>query len=102
MDIDHINFKHCFFPASGLEVDHDLLSERLMFLTVRIRLRLNPKEEDHQKLMSTMMAATKKVLSGWNAGGPRENFAVHEELEAMVTLSQPILKREWDRVRKGD
>ena len=66
-----------------------------------IRLLINPKEPDHEDLVRQIKIASDKVISSIN-----QKKGNAEELETMasniVTLSQAILKREWERVKAGN
>jgi len=65
---------------------------RMTFLFNRVRLRLNPDEEDHSQLLEIL-----EKLLDWKhlkAGRPLE--------DKVASIAQRILKREWRRVKSGD
>jgi hypothetical protein len=69
--------------------------DRLEFLRAKIKLLINPNEADHQKLV--------EIVSGQKPGQLTD-----EELSRMIAsqneltvVTQKILKREWERVKKG-
>ena len=67
-------------------------SSRLIRLFHQLQLRLNPKEQDHARILELA-----SQLAG-RPSGPLEDGMVDE----LVELSQTVLKREWDRVKAGD
>lgn len=75
--------------------------ERLAFVISKIRLMLNPKEEDHQRL-ADLLSALLKSLGGRKAGDPKDAVAGSGAVRELVPLSQAILKREWERVKRVD
>jgi hypothetical protein len=73
-------------------------AQRLLFLSAKIELMMNPNEVDHRLLMGllnelqgTIGAALSKKSSA--------NDGVAALLQKIVPLSQAILKREWKRVK---
>ena len=62
----------------------------------RIRLLLNPNEDDHIKLYQTIDVAFKRVRDE----GPSDKES-EADVETIIRLSQAILKREWQRVKAG-
>lgn len=70
--------------------------QRLVLVQFRIRLLLNPIEADHQELYRAIEQAIERL---------REERSVEEEtaadVERISTLGQTILKREWQRVKRG-
>jgi hypothetical protein len=67
-------------------------SSRLIRLFHQLQLRLNPKEEDHARIMELT-----SQLAGRPTGSLDDGM-----IEELVKLSQTVLKREWDRVKSGD
>ena len=63
---------------------------RIRELKVRIRLRLNPSEPDNIVLLQNIERVD---------GASPDEF--NERMAVAVDLSQSILKREWDRVKRG-
>lgn len=70
--------------------------QRLVLVQFRIRLLLNPTEPDHQELYRAIEQAIVRL---------REERPVDEEtaadVETISKLGQAILKREWQRVKRG-
>jgi len=66
-----------------------------------VKLLLNPKESDHQELVRLVMSASTQVKDAINQ---RQGNALKlgEAAERVVAQSQIILKREWERVKKGE
>lgn len=74
-------------------------------LGIRIKLRLNPKEEEHNKLVSLL-----GELSDASVNPTPDETAEHKEIakkafysarDKVVAHMQIILKHEWERVKKG-
>lgn len=65
-----------------------------------IKLLINPKEADHQELVRLIESADKKIIESIN-----NKQASTSEFEAagqrIVAQSQLVLKREWERVKRG-
>ena len=68
-----------------------------------IKLLINPKENDHQELVRLIESADNKIMTSIN-----DKKAEASEVEAaqlagqlIVTQSQVVLKREWERVKNG-
>lgn len=68
------------------------IAKPMILLYNRLRLRLNPGEEDHREVIETV----KMILQDIRAS----NVADLEE--RVAALGQTILKREWTRVKQGD
>jgi alkanesulfonate monooxygenase SsuD/methylene tetrahydromethanopterin reductase-like flavin-dependent oxidoreductase (luciferase family) len=75
-------------------------------LAVRMKLRMNPKEDDHNKLDALL-----KDLADASADPPASETPAQaaEALEkyktaraAVIAHMQTILKHEWERVKRGD
>jgi hypothetical protein len=66
-----------------------------------VKLLLNPKESDHQELVRLITSASIQVKDAINQ---RQGNAVklEEVAERVVKQAQIILKREWERVKKGE
>lgn len=80
--------------------DGDSLSriEDTVRLAGQIELLMNPNESDHAELVKLVCDMTNSLNAQDEAN---KNFDV-EHRERVVTLSQAILKREWNRVKRGD
>ncbi|MDY6923881.1 MAG: hypothetical protein SWI22_07990 [Pseudomonadota bacterium] len=75
--------------------DQDIIrqsTKRLVLLYTRLALRLNPDESDHQQLIS---------MASYHTGRPG-SLPEEPDMDAMVALSQKVLKREWNVVKRGD
>lgn len=75
-------------------------------LAIRIKLRLNPIEDDHKKLEELL----RKLSDASNDPPPNETTEQTKAAEAefqmartdVVSHLQTILKKEWERVKRGD
>ena len=83
------------------QAEFEAKMERLAFLIAKIRLMLNPKEEDHQRL-AELLRTLLKSLGGRKAGDTKDVSAGAKAVQELVPLSQAILKREWERVKRVD
>lgn len=91
---------------------HEDFKERLVSemrakeLGTRIRLRLNPNEAEHNRLVEliTEMASKGYDLNRkYTAADEAETARIFNEASnAVVAHLQSILKHEWERVKKGD
>jgi len=70
--------------------------ERATFLLTKISLLINPKEEDHIKLMEYIA----DTLSSVNKGEINE-AKFKESLKNITILAQQILKREWNVIKSA-
>lgn len=70
--------------------------ERIVLVQHKIRLLLNPNEDDHVRLYQTIDIAFKRLRD--EGLSDAESAA---DVETIVNLSQSILKREWQRVKAG-
>ena len=74
--------------------------ERLSLLEHKIRLMLNPKEDDHSKLEQHIRAMIDALnnppMRGLDSEEPVEFVVAHSRV---MELSREVLKREWDRVK---
>lgn len=68
--------------------------ERLYLMVSRIKLLINPKEDDHLELVdridSLRVAVTKRDTD------------VSGDVGDITEIGQKVLKREWERVKKGE
>jgi len=86
--------------SSRTEIEFDQKMERLALLNAKIRLMLNPNETDHQRL-STLLGELLLTMGGRaSAGNKRDAQKARTIIEELVPLSQSILKREWERVKR--
>ena len=70
--------------------------QRMVLVQTKMRLLLNPNEGDHQRLYQSLDAARKRLQSEESQESETE-----ADIEAITTLAQAILKREWLRVKHG-
>lgn len=70
--------------------------ERIVLAQSKIRLLLNPTEADHQKLYRAIDTAIKRLQAEESLDSDTE-----ADIEAITTLAQTVLKREWRRVKRG-
>lgn len=82
------------YYLSGYEDRTEDEYRRIGILEERIRLMLNPREEDHVRLEKLV----RKLVVGIQSAAPSQDefVSTHQELTA---LSRTILKREWNRVK---
>jgi hypothetical protein len=66
-------------------------AERIAMLAMRIRMRMNRDDPDYQRLTEVLSRDLERFLLG-----KRDE---QEEGEALVPVSQLILKREWERLK---
>jgi 23S rRNA pseudoU1915 N3-methylase RlmH len=66
-----------------------------------IKLLINPKEADHQELVRLISSANSLVITSINQkrGNAKELQNISQNI---ASLSQQILKREWERVKSGE
>ena len=83
------------FAANPTSFDEALKAMRL--LINKTALLINPKEKDHAELLALM-----KKLEDLCINGDINDDEGQEKLQSAVTsIGQNVLKREWDRVKKG-
>jgi hypothetical protein len=70
--------------------------ERIVLVQWRIRLLINPTEADHQELYRGIETAFKRLQSEESHDSETE-----ADIENITRLAQVILKREWQRVKRG-
>jgi len=80
--------------------DHNKNMKRLIMIVSKVKLMLNPKEEDHVRLLKfldelALGSAKAKINEDRNKNLEMLQFNHNE----VVNLSQIILKREWERVK---
>lgn len=66
-----------------------------------VKLLLNPKETDHQELVGLVTSASTQMRDAINQQQGNA-MKLGEAAERVVAQSQIILKREWERVKKGE
>jgi hypothetical protein len=84
------------YHVSGFEERTDEEYQRLTHLEYKIKLMLNPREDDHEQL-ERLIAQMTELL------GEKGSWEVDQEFQtyhnAVIALSRNVLKREWDRVK---
>lgn len=69
----------------------------MRFLVNRVALLINPKEADHAQLLSLL-----RELENFCINGDTSDHATQERLQSSITSAgQTVLKREWERVKRG-
>jgi hypothetical protein len=66
--------------------------ERMSILAMRIQMRMNAGDPDYDAMHETLMRTSEQFLFG----GPQSDMKV----KPLVSLSQQILKREWERLKQ--
>lgn len=85
--------------AERTEKEYDEELKRLVLLVSKVKLMLNPKEEDHQRLSILLSKAAQTVRA--RAKEEKQKSTEGMQLAAEVLpLAQSILKREWERVKQ--
>ncbi|MEB1528148.1 hypothetical protein [Xanthomonas sp. WHRI 7945] len=83
------------YYVSGYEDRTDQEYQRVTLLEHKVKLMLNPKEEDHQHLeerIRNMIASIEQH--------PKFANDFPDPHDEIVSLSRQVLKREWDRVKE--
>ena len=84
------------YYVSGFENRTDQEYQHLTHLEYKIKLMLNPREDDHQRL-ERIIADMIGIFGKGNSSKLDEEFqSCHENV---LALSRDVLKREWDRVK---
>ena len=86
--------------SSRTEVEFDQKLERLTLLNAKIELMLNPNEPDHERLgtlLGDLLLTMGGRASAANKRDSQKARTIHNEL---LPLSQSVLKREWERVKR--
>jgi hypothetical protein len=73
--------------------------ERAHIIENKIKLLLNPHEEDHTRLVALLRVGIENV---YKTDKQQVSWKPYEWQGAVISLSQEILKREWVRVKQGD
>ena len=97
--IRHVPPAYAANSITGIEAiaKHGELTEKVEL----VKLLLNPKETDHQELVRLVTSASTQMRDSINQ---QQGNAVKlgEAAERVVAQSQIILKRDWERVKKGE
>jgi len=70
--------------------------ERVVLVQWKIRLLINPSETDHQELYRAIETAFARIQSE-----EANDSDTEADLQKITRLGQAILKREWERVKRG-
>lgn len=70
--------------------------ERIVLVQSKIRLLINPAEADHQHLYKAVESAFRRLRDAETNKADTE-----ADIENIAKLAQAILKREWERVKRG-
>lgn len=73
--------------------------EQLRLIESKVLLLLNPNEADHKVLAATIGALIPQLFGGDELS---KRKVAKEALPRITEQSQSILKREWERVKRGD
>jgi len=87
---DEVSSLMSFIAMSTVSTDETIM-ENLWLHFYKIQLLLNPKEDDHNNLLTAMRGVLNKMIK-------KESF--EEELGDILNTSKHILKIEWERVKK--
>jgi hypothetical protein len=66
----------------------------------RIQLRLNPDEPEHTELLRLLRRAIEEQNTMLASGGGID--ATMKAIESATAYAQPVLKKEWERVKHGE
>jgi len=78
--------------------NHDEALRGMRFLINKVILLLNPNEADHSELISLM----KEIEDHCVKGDPNDHSKEERLQNSIAALGQKILKREWERVKRGE
>ena len=88
-------------PARSFAADAESHNEAMKQMTLlynKAALLINPGEEDHRRLANLMI----EMIEFCSNGDPLD-YERHNELQDLITkVSQQVLKREWERVKRGE
>jgi len=93
--IAELTGKCAHFWAAGFEKRRDEEYQRIAELEYKLALFINPKEDDHKKLLDKARLMVAFLETGKEAD---ENF--WQSHKGIIELSQQILKKEWNRVKE--
>lgn len=83
--------------AAANSGNHDEAMKTMHLLVNKIALLINPREQDHSELISRLNDLLVHCIEG--DPGDREKERILQT--SITTIGQEILKREWERVKKG-
>ena len=82
--------------VGGSEEEIKKYIERIYLLVAKIQLLLNPKENDHQNLIKLLG----EISAALQRSTPRPEV-LYDRKQVIISKTQEILKREWERVKAG-
>jgi hypothetical protein len=77
--------------------DHDEALKGMRFLVNKTALLLNPNETDHSELILLFKQLEDHCING----DPNERTKEEKLQDSITSIGQKILKREWERVKRG-
>ena len=90
------SFIHIADWSERKQSEFDEKMERFALVVSKIRLMLNPNEQDHQR-MNEMLG---ELLKSMRSLQEKDAVKGAQLMKDFVPLSQTILKREWERVKR--
>ncbi|HUT54677.1 MAG TPA: hypothetical protein VM658_14900 [bacterium] len=72
--------------------------ERAYLTETKINLLINPREKDHIQLTKLIRSAIEEIFK---EKAEKDSKRLIEIRDSIISLSQDILKREWERVKTG-
>lgn len=90
------NYIHATDWGTHPHSEHHERMARLAYLSSKIRLMVNPDEDDHKALVR---ALGEFALLCADATRTKDKAAWHLKHDSSMQLTQSILKREWQRVK---
>jgi len=94
--IADISGKCAHYWSSGFEDRNDDEYRHITELVYKLQLYINPNEEDHSTLLKNVREMTSALSAGSSAENDENFWSSHKEV---MSISQSILKREWERVK---
>ncbi|MFM7000012.1 MAG: hypothetical protein ACKOXU_02965 [Limnohabitans sp.] len=89
-------FIHIADWSGRKQSEFDEKMERFALVVSKIRLMLNPKEQDHKRL-DEMLG---ELMNSMRSLNEKDAFKGAQIMKDFVPLTQTILKREWERVKR--
>jgi hypothetical protein len=74
----------------------------MILLEYRIRLLINPHEPDHAKLVQLLRKEFDELNESFDSSPAEYDKGKSYGDDEIISLAQSILKREWERVKRGD
>ena len=72
--------------------------ERLIYLSDSIRLQLNPRDTDHDRLSSAIQKVLDKLDEGRRTDRPT---SVQSELGLVTMAARSVIGAEWEKIKQG-